>query len=93
MEHASEPVVRLTISIGQVAQMLGMAEKTFRNKRSELELLGFPKKLPGLTGYSAAAVRHWIRTNGGTYPPAAIEPALSIEIADAQRVLEQAYAS
>lgn len=83
------PLQRMTLTAGQVAHLLGLSETTFRHKRAELEAHGFPGKLPGLSCWSAPAVRRWISSNGGS--PATIasdDPEISRLIAD----LEADYA-
>lgn len=69
MEHIEN---RLVIKAVAVARLLGYkSENTFRNKRLLLEEEGgFPRKLPGINGWSRPAVERWIETNGGTYLPA-----------------------
>lgn len=77
------PLVRMTITAGQVAHLLGLSETIFRKKRPELEALGFPGKLPGLATWSAPAVRRWIASNGNsgaTIP--ADDPEISALVAD-----------
>lgn len=87
------PIDNLTLVIGQVAQMLGMSEPTFRKKRAELEALGFPRHLPGLKVYSRPAVERWFRTNGDQLATPAIEPTITVEINAAQAELETEYAA
>lgn len=83
----------LTLSIGQVARLLGMTDYTFRQKRAELEALGFPKKLPGLKKWSRPAILIWFRTNGGQLATPEIDLPLGQEIAAARDELEGEYAS
>lgn len=75
------------LAAGQVAQLLGVSEPTFRKRRLTLEERhGFPPKLPGFNTWSRAAVMRWISTNGR--PDAPAEPEASAEAAE----LERAYA-
>jgi hypothetical protein len=66
--------------------MLNVVTGSFYSRREQLEALGFPPKLPGLNGWSRAAILRWIETNGGTYLPAA--PSVD----DAASALEREYA-
>lgn len=67
-ETPSTTPQRMTWPIGHVALVLGMSTETFARKRARLEAEhGFPTKLPGLNSWSAPAIIHWLRTNGGTY--------------------------
>lgn len=56
----------MVCTAGQVAQLLGMSERSFDRKRGELAKAGFPGKLPGTNGWSRPAVVAWIRSNGQT---------------------------
>ena len=62
---------RRTVAAAAVAEMLGCAERTFRQKARELtEKHGFPARLPGFNAWSTTAVERWIDTNGLTFLPA-----------------------
>jgi type II secretory pathway component PulJ len=53
-------VLRPVVDAAQVAWMLNIRPATFHNKRAALERNGFPRKLPGLNGWSRNAVLCWI---------------------------------
>lgn len=57
-----------------VAEVLGVVVSSFYTRREQLEKIGFPPKLPGINGWSRAAILRWIETNGQTYQPAPAEP-------------------
>jgi len=63
--HVQRPE-RLVISAVEVAALLGYRcrESFSRNRRLELEAAGFPKKLPGLNGWSKPAILRWLDANG-----------------------------
>ena len=88
---ASGLVEDLTVRRGQVAHMLGISELTFNKRRTALEAAGFPRKLPGMSSWSRAAVAHWINSGGLTYAPLAAEPAGALE--EVRTALEQQYAA
>lgn len=55
-----------TLSLAEVADVLGISAFVFSRKRRKMEdEAGFPRALPGLRRYSTHAVLQWIRTNGG----------------------------
>lgn len=70
--HLAPPETRVpdgaayTWSAEQVADALGIALTTFRNRRRHLEGNGFPRPLPGLdrSRWSSEAVRAWIALSG-----------------------------
>lgn len=67
---AAEALRRPVLSAADVAVLLRRKSVAgFHQARTRLEAKGFPKKLPGINGWSRAAVMHWINTNGGTYEP------------------------
>lgn len=78
MERGST-IIALTISRGQVAELLGISEPTFDKRRRALEGFGFPQKLPGMKTWSRPAVVAWIASNGASseiaLPPSALEEA------------------
>lgn len=57
---------RLVISAVEVAALLGFRcrESFSRTRRETLEAAGFPKKLPGLNGWSKPAILRWLESNG-----------------------------
>jgi hypothetical protein len=59
---------RLVISAVEVAALLGFRcrESFSRQRRETLEAAGFPKKLPGLNGWSKPAILRWLESNGAT---------------------------
>lgn len=59
---------RQVISAVEVAAMLGFRcrESFSRSRREALEAAGFPRKLPGLNGWSRPAIMRWIENNGET---------------------------
>ncbi|TCD15166.1 hypothetical protein [Oricola cellulosilytica] len=68
MEHIEN---RLVMTAREVAAALGWkTENSFRQHRLDLEAHGFPAKLPGINGWSRAAVERWVATNGETWLPA-----------------------
>lgn len=71
LESSAYAAPRHVLKRGEVAELLRLSEYTFGEKRLQLEERGFPRKLPGINGWSAAAVRRWIETNGETHRPAA----------------------
>lgn len=82
------PAERVVIAAVDVAGLLGLrAVETFYNKRQTLEERGFPKKLPGINGWSRPAILRWIETNGETYLPEIPAP----DLAGVER-LERRYA-
>lgn len=83
LESSAYAAPRHVLKRGEVADMLRLSEYTFGEKRLQLEERGFPRKLPGINGWSAAAVRRWIETNGETFRPAA--GALELAAADLER--------
>lgn len=68
--HATGSASGPVLTAAEVAVWLRCSEETFRNKRRDLEGHGFPPKLPGVNGWSRAAVLRWIETNGATFLPA-----------------------
>ena len=54
----------MTCTKGQVAQLLGVSERTFDRIRGDLK--NFPGKLPGIERWSRPAVVAWISSNGQT---------------------------
>lgn len=52
----------MTCNKGQVAQLLGISDRTFDRVRGSLT--NFPGKLPGIERWSRPAVVAWIRSNG-----------------------------
>lgn len=86
---------RQVLSADEVGIIIGCSGATFRNKRRQLEALGFPPKLPGFNGWSRPAVLRWISSNGHSYEAAPeIEAAAAGEdysLADITRRLEAAY--
>jgi len=52
----------MTCNKGQVAQLLGISDRTFDRIRGSLT--NFPGKLPGIERWSRPAVVAWIRSNG-----------------------------
>lgn len=57
---------RQVISSVEVAALLGYRcrESFSRARRETLEAAGFPKKLPGLNGWSKPAIMRWLENNG-----------------------------
>lgn len=67
-----KPIIRAE----DVAKLLNYtAAASFYNARAALEQNGFPRKLPGVNGWSRACIMRWIETNGETYLPEGKEPA------------------
>ncbi|NUR12326.1 MAG: hypothetical protein HOQ20_10865 [Bradyrhizobium sp.] len=70
----------LVISSTEVAELLRYrCRESFSRKRRALEAIGFPKKLPGLNGWSRPAIERWLENNGQVAsnddtPPAARKP-------------------
>lgn len=65
-QPAPPPVVRAA----EVAALLNFSsERYFFERRRRLEADGFPRKLPGINGWSRAAILSWIET-GGAVPHA-----------------------
>lgn len=60
------------IGAAEVAALLNITTQSFYTRREALERASFPRRIPGLAGWSRPAVTAWIRRNGGS---AAIEPA------------------
>ncbi len=77
---------RYVLKRHEVAGLLRISEYTFGEKRQQLEERGFPRRLPGLNGWSRAAVERWIATNGETRRPA------GDNLAAAAAQLEREYA-
>lgn len=78
------------MSGAEVAAMLGYKSAPgFYTRRLALEAEGFPKKLPGLNGWSRTAILRWIDTNGETYRLADGDDRIDA----AARALEQEYAA
>lgn len=50
----------LTVTKGQVAEMLGIHRATLDRKMAELRAEGFPGPIPGLNRFSRIAVERWI---------------------------------
>ena len=83
--------LRPVVSAEEVAEMLHWSSAaTFYTKRPMLEAKGFPPKLPGINGWSRAAVLRWIETNGQTYLPAM--PEIAGGIGEGAIELERRYA-
>lgn len=57
------------IKAADVAKLLNVRVETFYTRRETLEALNFPPKLPGINGWSRAAILRWVETNGGTHAP------------------------
>lgn len=65
MNMHTKPPERLVISAAEVAGLLGRrCVESFYNNRKKLEAAGFPPKLPGINGWSRAAITRWIEANG-----------------------------
>lgn len=65
---------RPVVKVDEVAELLGYrSARSFYNRRRELEAAGFPRKLPGINGWSRAAIMRWIE-NGGEAPAPEPEP-------------------
>lgn len=79
-----------TLTAGQVAQMFGESEPTFRKRLPARLAAGFPPRLPGTTRFSRPAVENWFRTYGAAAP---IEPARISAVDEARELLEQQYAA
>lgn len=80
MEHEKRPAgVSLVVDAGGAAELLNMAggASSFYAARPRLEDNGFPKKLPGINGWSKACIKRWVETNGETYLPGAPAQAMS----------------
>jgi len=59
------PAERQVISAIEVARLLNWTCRvSFDNHRLELEANGFPKKLPGINGWSKPAIMRWLEING-----------------------------
>lgn len=59
------PPERQVISAADVAALLNYrCRESFSKKRVALEAEGFPKKLPGLNGWSRPAIMRWLESNG-----------------------------
>ncbi|MEO9614299.1 MAG: hypothetical protein ABJG86_11225 [Nitratireductor sp.] len=87
MGGAADPARgRPVLKAAGVAWLLNMREDNFRNRRPALEAAGFPKKLPGINGWSRACVLRWIETNGESIRP---DGPVALEVAAAQ--LEEEY--
>lgn len=57
------------IQADTVARMLGLrSANAFIIRRAGLETAGFPPKLPGINGWSYAAILRWIDDNGAPSP-------------------------
>ena len=54
----------MTCTVGQVANLLGLSEHTFRRRFGKGELPNFPPRLPGVGKWSKPAVVAWISSNG-----------------------------
>lgn len=79
-----------------VAALLGYrTANSFLTRRRVLEAAhGFPRKLPGLNGWSRAAVLRWVATNGETYLPADLDDGVRIGgsgMGELARQLEEDY--
>jgi hypothetical protein len=73
-----------------VAAMLGYRSAAgFYTRRLALEAEGFPRKLPGLNGWSRTAILRWIDTNGETWRLADGDDRIDA----AARALEAEYAA
>lgn len=82
MSHEPRPVLKAI----ELAELLGWrTEQSFHTARPKLEAAGFPRKLPGINGWSRACVMRWIETNGETYRPAGDERDV-ISVSDAIEV-------
>lgn len=65
------------VNAAGVARLLGRRTAgSFLNARARLEAQGFPPKLPGINGWSRAAVLRWVATNGATFLPADLDDGL-----------------
>lgn len=59
------PAERQVVSAIEVAALLNFrCRESFSKKRVALEAKGFPKKLPGLNGWSKPAIMRWLENNG-----------------------------
>lgn len=64
---------RPVLKAGEVAELFGWTITHFYTQRPKLEREGgFPPRLPGVAGWSRAAVLRWIDTNGATHLPAPV---------------------
>lgn len=65
MNIHARPAERQVISAEEVAGLLNFrCRRSFDDKRANLEAEGFPKKLPGLNGWSKPAIMRWLESNG-----------------------------
>lgn len=65
----------IVLTAVQVAELLGwQSADSFYRHRKALEAHGFPRKLPGINGWSRPAILRWVRTNGETHLPADLTP-------------------
>lgn len=79
-----------TLTIGQVAQMFGESEPTFRKRLGKRLEGGFPPRLPGSKDWSRPVVEDWFRSNGKQSP---IEPVKASALDEARQELEGRYAA
>lgn len=70
--HRDRPAPRpMVVSATEVAELLGWrSADSFHRNRAALEEHGFPRKLPGINGWSRPAITRWLTTNGATHLPA-----------------------
>jgi predicted DNA-binding transcriptional regulator AlpA len=86
---AAAPMPRPVLRAGEVADLLGYrCTASFYSRREALEAAGFPPRLPGVNGWSRAAILRWIDSNGASYAPRPGEPGIAAEAA----ALEGEYA-
>lgn len=66
MAYRPRPPERLVIKADEVAAILGYRGRDgfSRERRLRLEAAGFPRKVPGLNGWSRPAIERWLEANG-----------------------------
>ena len=87
----------MTLTSGQVANLLGLSEPTFRRRFGKGDLPNFPARLPGVGKWSKPAVVAWISSNGqlSTAQPRGVpmgDPAIEAIVADLEQVYGKAVA-
>lgn len=88
MAYRPRPPERLVIKADEVAAILGYRGRDgFSNRRRALEAAGFPRKVPGLNGWSRPAIERWLEANGD------LERIAPPEAANGPTRLEKRFAS
>lgn len=69
--HISPSPEPQVLNAAGVARLLGRrTAESFHNRRAALEASGFPRKLPGINGWSRPAIMRWLEVNGAAPSPA-----------------------